>query len=479
MANHTNNKPLHILVIEDNHADAEMIRIFLEETNMYFQMVHVDTLREGFATLRDTTPFNLVILDLGLPDSNGLNTLRKYMNDFHHIPVIVMTGSNDQRKGMEAVKAGAQDYLVKGDFTAQQMAKSIHYSMERFRQRAIAEDKAQQAMTQLERLEELQEMASLGTWEMDMVSNAMTWSKELFTLFQIQQGTLAPSLSDYIQLVHREDRAAVENFIAEAIRLEEHGPIEHRILIDGRNLKKLSLRTRIRFDESSNRILLTGTVYDITPHDKEKKPLANQAASLPEISQEGKEEILNQISFNIRTPLSTVVHLLYLLEQTQLAPKQGQLVQDLKTTIDELSFTLSNLVNMSILTNEHLPDAKDQFRPRHIGVYPAGDEIQGRTAQPRSGYSRRFRLAVTVRGDSNRLSQLFFCMMELAFMHSEDTFIKLRCTIEDETPNTPQLAVQLEYSGVLPKWPEQKYRQIPMKSLLCCVLSIQKGEIIF
>jgi len=106
-------KMLSILVIEDNRADVEMIRIFLEDSKPKHQLLNAESLSEGFYLL-DEHDIDLVLLDLNLPDTNGFNTLRRFLEKSPGVPVVVMTGLSDQRKGTESVRAGAQDYLLKG-----------------------------------------------------------------------------------------------------------------------------------------------------------------------------------------------------------------------------------------------------------------------------------------------------------------------------------------------------------------------------
>jgi CheY-like chemotaxis protein len=448
---------LSILAIEDNLADTEMIRILLEESkgNKY-QLRCAETLTEGLYLL-DEHAVDLVLLDLNLPDSNGFNTLRRYLEKSPNVPVVIMTGINDQRKGTESVRAGAQDYLIKGEFESRQLTKVIRYSLERFRLQAEAEERATKASDENSRLEALQKMASLGDWEMDIVNNSMTWSEELFQIFQLPSHSLSPSLSDYLRYVHRDDRDKVEAFFEKAVRFENYGPLEHRIMIDNRIVKKLSLRTRIHFDEKSNRVLLLGSVQDITPEDRNPMPDASQS---PE-EKGGKSsyysrELFNQISFNVRTPLSTIVQLFYLLEQTSLNKQQATLVKDLKTTINDLTFTLNNLVNLSILSNDHLPLAMDHFRV--LDILEAVQRVMTFKGQQ---YNREVDihidpyLAITAKGDSNKLAQLFFCLLELSFAYSVgDSFVKLRCTLNERSENGGEMLVQLEYTGELPVWPD-------------------------
>ncbi len=448
---------LTILVIEDAKADTEMIRIYLAEAKNKYHLRCAESLSEGFYIIEEH-PVDLVLLDLNLPDSNGFNTLRRFIEKAPHVPVVVMTGITDQRKGTESVRAGAQDYLVKGEFESRQLVKAIRYSLERFRLQADAEERATKASNETSRLEALQKMASLGDWEMDIVSNTMTWSGELFQIFQLPPHSLSPSLSDYLRYVHRDDRDQVETFFEKAVRYEEYGPLEHRILIDNRIIKILSLRTRIRFDEKTNKVLLLGSVQDITPSENTAMPDASKTPE-PEVIKPNpyySRELFNQISFNIRTPLSTVVHLFYLLEKTNLSKQQSKMVQDLKTTINDLSFTLSNLVNLSILSNDNPPLTQEHFRT--LDILESIQRVMSFKGQQHNREVDIYidpRLSITVKGDSNKLAQLFFCLIELAFAYSVfESFVKLRCTLDNEVEGRTFLHVQMEYTGELPIWPD-------------------------
>jgi len=97
------------------------------------------------------TEFDLIIVDLGLPDSQGLATFCKMCSHAAETPIIVLTGLADEEAGMKAVKQGAQDYLVKGQIDGRLMYRSIMYSIERFR----LERELKKRMDQIERLDRL------------------------------------------------------------------------------------------------------------------------------------------------------------------------------------------------------------------------------------------------------------------------------------------------------------------------------------
>jgi PAS domain S-box-containing protein len=120
-----------ILLIEDNPGDAGLIEEMLEEfADFLYELKSVETLNEGLSLLKER-PFDVILLDLRLPDSDGINTFLDIHTRNSRIPIIILTGSNDEKIGIDAVKKGAQDYLVKGEVDSRLLKRSIQYSIER------------------------------------------------------------------------------------------------------------------------------------------------------------------------------------------------------------------------------------------------------------------------------------------------------------------------------------------------------------
>jgi len=122
-----------ILLVEDNPGDARLIREMLKEPGAAgFRIENAARLDEALKRAA-AGPVDAILLDLGLPDNSGLDTLREVRARCPAVPVVVMTGLNDEETGVEAVQQGAQDYLVKGQTDAVLLARSLRYAIERKR----------------------------------------------------------------------------------------------------------------------------------------------------------------------------------------------------------------------------------------------------------------------------------------------------------------------------------------------------------
>lgn len=123
---------LKILLIEDNPGDVRLINEMLKESGIQFELECVERLSSGIGKIK-LDSFEVILLDLGLPDSQGISTLTKLNEIKHEAPVIVLTGLKDESAGVQAVKEGAQDYLIKGQVDKNLLSRSINYALERKR----------------------------------------------------------------------------------------------------------------------------------------------------------------------------------------------------------------------------------------------------------------------------------------------------------------------------------------------------------
>ncbi|MBW2250752.1 MAG: diguanylate cyclase [Deltaproteobacteria bacterium] len=124
-------KPVRALLIEDDPFIAQLIRKMLDKVrDISFDLVHADSLSAGLEHLENGR-FAIILLDLGLPDSSGIKTLNKVYVQALDIPIIVFTGQDDEALGVDAVNAGAEDYLVKGQTDSKSLVRAIRYAVGR------------------------------------------------------------------------------------------------------------------------------------------------------------------------------------------------------------------------------------------------------------------------------------------------------------------------------------------------------------
>jgi len=143
--------PMKLLLVEDNPADARLIREMLKESARAFELEHAPRLDAALTRLRQEA-FDLVLLDLGLPDSQGIETVKRAHQACPVTPIVVLTGLSDQKVALEAIGAGAQDYLAKGRFDAEVFARAVRYAIDRKRTETVLRVERQRLLDVLETL---------------------------------------------------------------------------------------------------------------------------------------------------------------------------------------------------------------------------------------------------------------------------------------------------------------------------------------
>lgn len=123
-------KSFSILLVEDNAGDVVLLRELLNLSGIDFSLTHVSTLKETLLLCVENN-FDVILLDLGLTDSTGLETLKKIQVFNVKSPVVVMTGLDDEDIALESLRQGAQDYLVKNKLTPDNLLRGIKYGIER------------------------------------------------------------------------------------------------------------------------------------------------------------------------------------------------------------------------------------------------------------------------------------------------------------------------------------------------------------
>jgi len=125
-----NNGQTHVLLIEDNPGDADLVRLRLVEGDAAVDVNCVNRLADGLASMAQQPP-SVVLLDLNLPDSHGADTFRKVLEKAPGVPIVILSGQDDEGLAMKALHQGVQDYLVKGDITSHHLERVMRYAIER------------------------------------------------------------------------------------------------------------------------------------------------------------------------------------------------------------------------------------------------------------------------------------------------------------------------------------------------------------
>lgn len=148
------NNNINIFLIEDDPLSAKITLRMLKEAGLDAAVRVRETLAEGIKGIAERSA-DIVLLDLGLPDSQGGDSIKAICEKFPNLPIVVMTGTDDEDVCIDALKNGAQDYLVKGQFGDRELKRAIRYALERknlLNEKETLIAKLQEALTRVKQL---------------------------------------------------------------------------------------------------------------------------------------------------------------------------------------------------------------------------------------------------------------------------------------------------------------------------------------
>lgn len=338
-------KPLvNVLLIEDNLAEARLIQEVLKGTpRSRFVLSHTKRLGEAIERL-NTTAFDIALLDLTLPDSAGLDSLDTLIQEAPTLPIVVLTNTNDDELAVEAVRHGAQDYLMKRQLNQELLVRSLRYAIER-KQTAVAlrqaneelEERVQERTAELEtaneqlrqevvqrqriqeRLTLAQKAAKIGTFEWHIPSDQIKWGLELEELGTPTTADSFTSLhtpaakggvdqvDKWIWALNPLDRERVEQELYQSVQAGQGFNTEFRVLNDVGDIRWIAIKSSLFSDTAGNPLRLLGIHMDIT----EKKHLEEQFLRAQRLESLGTlaSGIAHDLN-NILTPILLAVQVL-------------------------------------------------------------------------------------------------------------------------------------------------------------------------
>jgi PAS domain S-box-containing protein len=268
-----------VLVVDDSPGDCFIYRRYLHNT---YNVHETASVREALA-LCDTLHPACLLVDYQLPDGDGLDVL-------HHVqaqqgtlapPVILLTGVGSEVLAVEAMKQGVQDYLVKGQFTREGLLRVVYQALETVALHRRLAAHHQQVRESDARLQLALEAARLGTWDLDVHSQSVTWSEILQRDIGLSPGTYEA----FLALVHVEDRARVMDAVTAALVHGSNYELEYRLIAPTGQVRWRWSKGQVVRDAAGQAVRLTGISMDITTR-KQAEATREQLAAIVDASED-------------------------------------------------------------------------------------------------------------------------------------------------------------------------------------------------
>ncbi|HVS94839.1 MAG TPA: response regulator [Puia sp.] len=266
------NSGLTILTVEDNPSDLFLVEHMLRSSGLSIrQLCSANSIREALTLLGDRE-IDVVLLDLTLPDSFGIQSFIQIKSVVQRIPVIILTGVSDTIVALEAIKEGAQDYLVKGELTESLLTKAIQYSMERKRT-------LERLRVSIERFNTVVKATNDAIWDRDLVTGKLFIVGDAYQqLFGYDIVNAYPPDGLWESIIHPQDKDRVLGKLSAIVRegVSSKWEDEYRLKKNNGEYAFVHDRGYIIYSTDGRPMRMIGAIQDITLRKRSEEDLALQ-----------------------------------------------------------------------------------------------------------------------------------------------------------------------------------------------------------
>lgn len=415
---------LKILIIDDDEVDRLTLIRALKNSGRSFEITQCSDGETGSAYLQKEH-FDCLFLDYLLPGSDGLVLLRKIRKEGFAAPIIVITSQGDEKIAVEMMKSGASDYIVKSQISPPIIDKIVAAAI----QLHMVENQKKDAIKALKisesRLSEAQKIAKLGNWEIDVLTNTVYWSDQMYHIYELDPAIFSPTIDNHLEAIHPDDR---DLFVKLALDCgKEKISHDFRILTRSGKTKHISLQGYSLY-KGDVRTKIICAVQDITDRKLAEKELI-EAKLIAEESIKIKEQFLANVTHEIRNPLNAIIgfselilknrdfmiddHQKYMNAISNSGKNLLTLINDLldfskiksgKFQLEEIEFDVRATVN----------DAVDLFKPKALEKFI---QLECKISP---------NVPERLKGDPMRLNQALVNLISNSVKFTEEGYVKLK-----------------------------------------------------
>jgi two-component system cell cycle sensor histidine kinase/response regulator CckA len=434
-----NEQSIKVLLVEDEPSYVAVIEMVLMDlTHPRFELHHAARLGAGIECLQKHH-YDIALLDLVLPDSQGIATYMDAQAAAPGLPMIVLTGMDDQKLALQAVRQGAQDFLVKGQIEGKMLGRVIRYAIER--------KKSAEALRQSEEFfrlisESVTDLIAVLDCDGRRLYNSPSYAKLL-------RNTEDLTGTDSFEQIHPDDRALVRIAFQKAVQTGQSQRCTYRLLLAGGELRYIESQGSVIQDATGRPCKVVVVSRDITEHKEAVSVLRNALADLKRSHEELKRTQLQLIqaekleaistfasgvAHEVKNPLQTVIlGVDYLSNQFENDPMAAMILGDMGSAVQRADDIIKGLLEFSAYKKRDVRD-ENLSHIIEMSLHAVESELANNPIQLRKDLTEALPL---LRLDLKTMKHVFinlfmYCIREMAL---EGGILKVRTYAEELKEN--------------------------------------------
>ena len=297
----TTTNTLRILIIEDSENDAFLLVREIRRLGYEVDSIRVETAEDVRSALA-TRAWDLVLCDYSLPHLDATQALTILKSTELDLPFIIISGTIGEENAVNALKAGAHDFLVKGKYP--RLGPAIEREL---REAEVRRERrrAEEALREKERLlSEAQRIGQIGSWSLDLAMNILQFSEEMYRLLDVSPQEFSHTSDALLELVAATDRQMVAQWMNDIKNARPTRELDFRIFLENGELRYLQWRGALIYDHEAHPVRFVGTAQDISERKLAEIQIRQQIARLMALR---NIDLAITSSFNLQFTLGTVL----------------------------------------------------------------------------------------------------------------------------------------------------------------------------
>lgn len=430
----------HVLFVEDDPAFASLVeRQLADSADFRFAVRHVGRLDEAIRWLENRR-FDLILLDLGLPDGDGLESLRRLRNRTQDTPIVILTAQEDERLAIESIREGAHDFIGKNQLDLGLLQRVLRHTVERCRTAA-------QLQISQQRFQLIARATNDVLWDWDLQDNQVWWSEAIEQNLGHATSTVGDRSAWWYDHVHPEDRQVMTQLLAAIDSDAEQWSAEYRLRRGDGTYAFVHDRGYIYRDATGNATRMVGAMLDISDRREVEEEL-RRAKVAAEAANQAKSQFLANVSHEIRTPMTAILGFSELLSASIADPEQVQAVETIRRNGGYLISLINDILDLSRIEAGKLQTEATTCSPVAM-VDDVFDLFRQRAADKHLDFQAVCHGAIPekIRTDPTRLRQVLINLVSNAIKFTERGHVRLDLRMS-ETPEGPRLEFEVSDSGI-------------------------------